>query len=486
MAGCALCKGAEGQGMSDIFLSYASKDLSRVRPLIDALERHGWSVWWDRTILPGQTYDQVIDEALAAARCVIVVWSSASVGSEWVRAEADEGRQRHILVPVLFDEVRMPLGFRQIQAARLADWQGTEAHQEFAKVVRAVTNILRSPLPEGTVQPGNEATVELQREVSPPGTGTASGLAQPEARDDRVSQEERRQPAWERPQGGITSGKEKVQLSRSQKRLLLVGLLAVLLIAPVLYWTISQKQVAPPRTPPPPGKPELARSVTNRIGMEFVLIPAGEFPMGADNGTDDEKPVHRVRISKPFYLGIYEVTQSQWQTIMNNNPSAFQGDSNLPVENVSWDDVQEFLRKLHAREGRTTYRLPTEAEWEYAARAGTTTAYSFGNEASQLGEYAWCAENSGEKTHPVGQKNPNAWGMYDLHGNVWEWVQDWYGKYTTDTVTDPQGPSSGSLRVFRGGSWRNGARDCRSAHRYYAAPGNRRGTLGFRLLRTAE
>jgi formylglycine-generating enzyme required for sulfatase activity len=221
--------------------------------------------------------------------------------------------------------------------------------------------------------------------------------------------------------------------------------------------------------------------------MEFALIQPGEFMMGSDKGNDDEKPMHEVRLSKPFYLGKYEVTQGQWQAVMGNNPSRFKGDPNLPVEQVSWEDVQAFIRKLNAIDGGTTYRLPTEAEWEYAARAGTTTAYSFGDDPPLLGEYAWYSGNAKGKTHPVGQKKSNAWGLHDMHGNVWEWVQDWYSKpYPSGTVTDPQGPASGSIRVYRGGSWITHARYCRVSYRDDQSPGGRVVHLGFRLLRTAE
>ena len=198
-----------------------------------------------------------------------------------------------------------------------------------------------------------------------------------------------------------------------------------------------------------------------------------------------EKPVHTVRLTQAFYLGKYEVTQGQWQAVMGKNPSQFTGDANRPVEQVSWDDVQEFIRRLNAREGGAQYRLPTEAEWEYAARAGSTTAYSFGNDARQLGEYAWYRDNAGGKTHPVGQKKPNAWGLHDMYGNVWEWVQDWYADYAAGSAVNPAGPSSGSGRVIRGGSWGAGAGYCRSAYRGRDAPGDRDGDLGFRLLRTA-
>jgi formylglycine-generating enzyme required for sulfatase activity len=204
--------------------------------------------------------------------------------------------------------------------------------------------------------------------------------------------------------------------------------------------------------------------------MQFALIPAGEFQMGSTSGADYERPVHTVRISKPFYLGIHEVTQGHWEAVMGNNPSQFKGDANRPIETVSWEEVQKFIDKLNTREGGTKYRLPTEAEWEYAARAGSTTAYSFGDDSSQLGKYAWFAGNVNNTTHPVRKLQPNAWGLYDMHGNVWEWVQDWYGTYTAEPGTDPQGPTSGSARVIRGGSWNNGAGDCRSAYRLSSPP----------------
>jgi formylglycine-generating enzyme required for sulfatase activity len=225
----------------------------------------------------------------------------------------------------------------------------------------------------------------------------------------------------------------------------------------------------------------------NSLGIEFVLVPAGKFMMGSDKGADDEKPVHEAHLSMPFYLGKYEVTQGQWQAVMGNNPSRFKGDANLPVEHVTWEDVQAFIRKLNARESGTKYRLPTEAEWEYAARAGTTTDYSFGDDPRLLGEYAWYAENAEHKTHPVGQKKANVWGLHDMHGNVWEWVQDWYSKpYPSGTVTDPQGPAAGSIRVYRGGSWITHARNCRVSYRNDQGPGGRVVYIGFRLLWTAE
>jgi formylglycine-generating enzyme required for sulfatase activity len=224
------------------------------------------------------------------------------------------------------------------------------------------------------------------------------------------------------------------------------------------------------------------KTLTNSIGMEFVLIPAGTFKMGSNTGDPDERPVHEVTISKAFYMGKYEVTQGQWQAVMGTNPSAVPGDANRPVEQVAWNDAQMFIGRLNAMEGGQRYRLPTEAEWEYAARAGSPRIYGFGNDPKQLGEYAWYRGNSQRHTHPVGQKRPNAWGLYDMLGNVWEWVQDWDGKYPAGPVTDPKGPETGTYRMRRGCGWNNEANVCRIANRY-SVIGFRDDFIGFRVVR---
>lgn len=228
-------------------------------------------------------------------------------------------------------------------------------------------------------------------------------------------------------------------------------------------------------------------TLTNSIGIEFVLIPAGEFDMGSpwnEEGRDDsEGPVHHVKISNTFYMGKYEVTQKQWRDVMGSSPSNFKGD-NLPVEQVSWNDVQEFIRKLNGKEGTNKYRLPSEAEWEYAVRSGTTTKYSFGDDES-LGDYAW-SDNSGSKTHDVGQKKPNPWGLFDMHGNVWEWVQDnWHDNYNDAPTDGSSWERKGSDRVNRGGGWYYNTGGCRSASRGFNGQDTRSNALGFRLLRVS-
>ena len=197
---------------------------------------------------------------------------------------------------------------------------------------------------------------------------------------------------------------------------------------------------------------------------------------------------HQVTLTKSFEIGVYEVTQKQYEKVMGGNPSRFKGAQN-PVENVSWDDAVDFCRKLSALPGEKiagyVYRLPTEAEWEYACRAGTTTKYSFGDSDSPLGDYAWYDKNSGKTTHPVGQKHPNAWGLYDMHGNVWEWCQDCHADYPSGSVADPTGRSSSSVRGYRGGSWDFSAGNCRSANRFRISPSFRFNFLGFRVVRSS-
>jgi formylglycine-generating enzyme required for sulfatase activity len=202
-------------------------------------------------------------------------------------------------------------------------------------------------------------------------------------------------------------------------------------------------------------------------------------------GRADNEKHHEVRISKPFYLQTTEVSQAQWNRVMGDNPSNFKncGDD-CPVEQVSWNDAQKFISKLNQMEATNKYRLPTEAEWEYACKAKTETAYSFGDEVDKLGEYAWYTDNSEGQTHPGGKKKPNAWRLYDMHGNVREWVQDWYGDYPSNSVVDPKGPDKGEKRVLRGGSWHYLAGGLRSAYRLRYFPGYRHyGGIGFRVAR---
>jgi len=246
--------------------------------------------------------------------------------------------------------------------------------------------------------------------------------------------------------------------------------------------------VEPPEAP----KPVM---ITNSLGMNFVPIPAGTFMMGSpssESERNNDETQHRVTLTKPFYMQTTEVTQGQWRAVMGGNPSYFGncGD-NCPVEGISWDDCQSFIATLNQTEGTTKYRLPTEAEWEYACRAGTTTPFNTGNclstdQANYNGDYPYTGCPSGiyrQAPVPVKSFSPNAWGLYDMHGNVLEWCSDWHGAYPGNEVTDPDGLSNGTARVLRGGSWYNIAQICRSANRLGYMPVYRYGDLGFRLVR---
>jgi formylglycine-generating enzyme required for sulfatase activity len=231
------------------------------------------------------------------------------------------------------------------------------------------------------------------------------------------------------------------------------------------------------------------KAITTRDGLniEMVFVRGGTFTMGctAEQGSDcqdDEKPAHEVTLSD-FYIGKYEVTQQEWQAVMGVNPSGFKGCSQCPVENVSWEDAQDFISKLNNKTG-LTYRLPTEAEREYAARGGASgLGYKYAG-SDNLDQVAWHDGNSGGKTHPVGQKQANELGLYDMSGNVWEWCQDWYGDYPSSAQRNPKGTGAGSYRVCRGGSWHGDPQDCRVADRGSVDPGRRLGNLGLRLART--
>ncbi|MFP3869778.1 MAG: SUMF1/EgtB/PvdO family nonheme iron enzyme [Syntrophobacteria bacterium] len=254
-------------------------------------------------------------------------------------------------------------------------------------------------------------------------------------------------------------------------------------------------------------EPPSATVYTNSIGMKFVAITPGTFTMGSPadepGRSRDEGPRHQVTISRPFYLGTTEVTQGQWREVMGGNPSRFRG-KDLPVENVSWNDCREFIRRLNEREQTTRYRLPTEAEWEYACRAGSDARFCFGEEdtgtaapGERLGsssgdrqetleDCSWYGDVARNRTHPVARKRPNPWGLYDMHGNVAEWCADWYGTYPAADQTDPLGPPHGSRRVLRGGNYGCGPWSVRSARRQSAPPRSRSCRWGFRVALDAK
>ena len=251
--------------------------------------------------------------------------------------------------------------------------------------------------------------------------------------------------------------------------------------------TASTVSVSPVQVPAVPSNTISDDAITipvkDGICIEMVKVEGGTFMMGATsemkNPNSNEKPVHQVTLTNDYYMGKYEVTQALWQAVMGSNPSEYKGD-NLPVETVSWNDCQKFISKLNSLTGRM-FRLPTEAEWEYAARGGKESrGYQYSG-SSNISDVAWYDENSGSKTHPVGTKQANELGIYDMTGNVWEWCSDWYSSYSSSSQTNPTGSDSGSARVSRGGGWNCNASYCRLSVRFYYTPDFRLDILGLRL-----
>ena len=330
---------------------------------------------------------------------------------------------------------RFPLQMLEVidRCLRLRETERVQAAHELLEALRTASDRSRSAVSADAENPPAAGTVTVQQ-------GSGAGMV---------------------PTAPVARG-----VNPRASKLVLAGLAAGLGLALAAWWSLGS-------------------TWTNSLDMEFVWIPDGEFLMGSlghGEGTDDDEAWHEVRISRGFWLGKYEVTQGEWEAVMGTNPSDFSDcGPRCPVETVSWDDVQAYIRELNERESGSgyAYRLPTEAEWEYAARAGT-----FGVRYGEPDEIAWHWDNSGAKTHPVGQKHANAWGLHDMLGNVWEWTGDWYGRYPSGSVTAPRGPESGSYRVLRGGGWGSIARGVRSANRNNTSPGTRSSHFGFRLVRT--
>jgi formylglycine-generating enzyme required for sulfatase activity len=365
--------------MSDIFISYARVDRPRAEALAKALEAQGWSVWWDWIIPAGKKFRRVIEEEIHNARCVVVLWSATSVESDWVIEEASEGKARGILLPVLIEKVRPPMGFRSTHSADLVGWEGDLAAPAFERL-----------------------------------------------RDDIVT---------------------------------LVGAAA--------------------------GATVQAEARTNpKDGLAYVWIPPGEFWMGDNDGNTDEKPRHRVRITKGFWMSETPVTVTAYKRFLKERPDRKMPDApsfnpnwskeDHPIVRVTWDEAEAYCEWA----GGTSGRLPSEAEWEYAARGG-----------EGMLKYPW-GNDSGSKwkgTSPVRSYPPNGWGLYDMAGNVWEWVADRYDKdyYATlpldKPADDPCGPDHGvDLPVLRGGSFRSGA--LRASFRYRYRSGRRINDHGFRCV----
>jgi formylglycine-generating enzyme required for sulfatase activity len=388
--------------MSDIFISYARQDRPRAAAVAKALEDHGWSVWWDWRIPAGKTFRQVIQEQLDRARCVIVLWSARSIARTWVIEEAAEGAQRGILVPALIENVRPPLGFREIQAADLVGWEGEPDAPDFLRLCSDIEPLIG-----------------------------ATAIVPTAAKDQPTSQ-----------------------------------------------------------------APQQSSAQTNpKDGLSYVWIAPGEFWMGATSGDaeayPDEKPRHRVRITMGFWLSDTPVTVAAYKRFVAERPDFKMppppdfnpkwSKEDHPVVRVTWDEATAYCKWAGGR-------LPTEAQWEYAARGGKEgLKYPWGNEITS--ENANYAGGKWKGTSPVRSYPANAWGLYDMAGNVWEWIADCYDEnyYATPSpdkpAEDPRGPKSGKVRVLRGASFLNEAAFLRAASRLRNDPGNSYYNIGFRCVR---
>lgn len=467
----------------DIFLSYAREDEGRARELARALEKDGFAVFWAPDIPPGQTWHSHIGEALENAKCVVVAWSRHSIKSKWVLEEAGEGNGRNALVPVLFDAVQPPLGFRQIQAANLVEWRSGRPSPDFDALLNAIRRVVGGSPPGGAEQVVRE---EIPRQPTPEAPRTSS--PHPAARSYRP---------WILGSllaivaaGGI--GAYQFLAPREEAPRPEVAEPA----APPAQSPETETEVEPAAPPVATAEPEPGDEMRDCAECpEMVLVPAGEFTMGSPpdepGRLDSEGPQHQVTIAAPLWVGKYEVTFDEWDACVADGGCKHTpkdqgwGRGNRPVIYVSWDDAQQYAAWLSEKTG-VTYRLLSEAEWEYVARAGSTTAYWWGPDVGR--DKANCSNCGSEwdntKTAPVGSFAANNFGLHDTAGNVWEWVEDCPSDRYDGAPTYEEGDCS--WRVQRGGSWRGWPPSVRSAQRSKDGPHSRDNAIGFRVARTLD
>jgi formylglycine-generating enzyme required for sulfatase activity len=538
--------------MHDIFLSYSTKDRERLKPLFQALERQGWSVFWDhQSIHTGDNWHLKIDEAINNSRCVLVVWSKDSVQSEWVLEEAHKGKRRGVLLPIRIDAIEPPFGFAMRQAGDFTHWNGKPDHAVFIELAARIYNLLGNP-PERPSLPlpakSGFGLVLAGITAAAVAGGGAVWYAQshgampsmPKTEETRTIPPITVEPAAKPP---LVSPPVAEKPKRYQLTVNTTPDNATITVDGDAYdsaneWKPGTYTVKATADGYQPVEKTIAIEDQNaQVSLELVKlkparlpfepemadIPAGSFTMGCDPKRDDveggcfddEKPAHKVTLNA-FKMGKYEVTVAQfhqfveetdykttaetegscysldekgsWSYVKGNSwrKLGFDQTDNDPVACVSWNDTQKYLEWLNGKiKPDKPYRLPTEAEWEYAARGGTDSAYFWGNAIGKGN--ANCANSScGDKfdyTAPVGSFAANVYGLHDMNGNVWEWVLDtWHDDYKGAPADGSAWESGGSAdRVLRGGSWGSSARGVRSALRYDHAPGYRFIDFGFRL-----
>jgi len=455
--------------MTDVFISYSRDDREQVRAIAEALTREGLNVWWDPEIPPGKTFSEVIDQHLNDADVVIAVWSSASIRSNWVQEEADDGLSRGRLIPIMIEPVELPRGFKRVQTADLTNWRGDPRDPQWRLVLS-----------------------EVRRHVSAPARKTTQAPKQRAAR----------------PAGDANVG-EAPQRKKSGVGGLVVAVVLLAGVGGGAYYFLTQ-----------PEAPSLAALMPQTSSAEaaalapgetlkdcdacppLVVIPPGEFVFGAPpDETSHEKtetPQVPITIAAPFALGVHEVTFSEWAACVADggcdgfSPADYGwGGGDQPVVGVTFERAEAYLAWLSAKTGES-YRLPSEAEWEYAARAGADSPFSFGEKISTRnanfnGQYPYAGgrkESSRGKPLPVGSFAANDFGLYDMHGNVWEWTADCWRASHAGALTDAA-PVAGQCRsaVVKGGAWNSGAWRLRAAHRRATTKSDADYDTGFRVLR---
>lgn len=542
-----------GGPMSDIFISYASQDRAIAQRLATALAAEGWSVWWDRTIMPGKSFARMIEDALDDTRCVVVLWSRVSRDSDWVQNEARHGHEQRALIPALIEDVKPPFEFQHIHAASLIDWEGGRSHPGYHQLVAAISGLSGAPPKREhearrktqEEQAKREAEEEAARREAEKEAEQKKAEAKRKAEEQAGARRKAEEKEAERKTGEAETtspeappaGPQKPK--RSKAPWIAAGAVVVLLaigLAVVQPWRPQTQPTTPSERTESKSKikSDVAAGASKTLEPgetlrdcdvcpEMVVVPAGSFVMGSlpdePERDADEGPVpYTVRIPKPFAVGVYEVTNAEFVAFLNavgrrgpakepwfetksedgssrivssggNRYGVEKEYENYPVVNVSWHGARAYADWLKEKTG-DAYRLLTEAEWEYVARAETKTRYWWGDDiGSNNANCSECGSHwDGKEPAPAGRFSANSFGLYDVHGNVWEWVADCYDDNAYKTHNSYPAKAGNwqdtCFRVLRGGSWVNDPRGLRSANRIRVNPVNRNNHVGFRVART--
>lgn len=525
----------------DLFVSFSSNDRESVLPVVEKFNKHGYKVFISDENLKtqvGKPFLESIQHALKCSQHFVMVCSPYSAKSGWVEVEFEiffnncyikdkENRRIIVLKGNGFDLEHVPLVLQRTQFADNAEQIVNTLQRETIKERKNSDAALanekdRIETERQTKSVADKKLKEEQQKIEQDRLyrqKLRDEVANQKRKDAMLDAEKAETVFWQTVFYENTLSSYRTYLKRypggkfATKARQLIGVLeyqstdrqtflgnkvsgisiikliylfsSVILIAIVSIIYLSTKKTEPIQKSDIQQYASNVVAKNNSLAPQMVLVKGGEFRMGDNNSQYTwEKPAHKV-IVPDFYIGKYEVTQKEWTDIMGNNPSSFKGCDNCPVESVSWNDVHDFIKKLNQKTGKT-YRLPTEAEWEYAAGGGANnrTKWAGTNLENELGIYAWYDMNSGGKPHPVGTKKPNNLGIYDMSGNVWEWCIDWYASdyYNSAPLSSPKGAPSGLFHVVRGGSWNRAATGSRVANRDYGQPDIIWRSFGFRLL----